>query len=137
MLRPELVRRKLQLIAEDLERLVPFRDESYESLIGDPLRLAAVERILERIVMRAIDTNEHIISELATGAEERVTRLSYRETFLRLAELGVYSPEFAQRIARIERTAVVQRERHASSRSTARTGEASAVMSFRGRAMSS
>jgi len=100
VLRPELVRRKLQLIAEDLERLVPFRDESYESLIGDPLRLAAVERILERIVMRAIDTNEHIISELATGAEERVTRLSYRETFLRLAELGVYSPEFAQRIAR-------------------------------------
>ncbi|MCG6867600.1 MAG: hypothetical protein LJE91_02390 [Gammaproteobacteria bacterium] len=39
-----------------------------------------MERILERIVMRAIDVNEHIISELSTG-EGRSTRLTYRDTF--------------------------------------------------------
>ena len=100
MLRPELVRRKLQLIAEDLGRLESFRDVSYDELLGDPIQLAAVERILERMVMRAIDANEHLISELSTGAEERVTRLSYRDTFLRLAQLGVYPAEFAGRIAR-------------------------------------
>jgi uncharacterized protein YutE (UPF0331/DUF86 family) len=63
------------------------------------VKLAAVERLLERIVMRAIDINEHLISELGTG-EGRSTRLMYRDTFLLLAPLGVYPQEFAERIAR-------------------------------------
>lgn len=60
MLRPEFVQRKLQLIAEDLGRLLQYKDESWESIIADFLRLAALERLLERIVMRAIDINEHL-----------------------------------------------------------------------------
>jgi uncharacterized protein YutE (UPF0331/DUF86 family) len=100
MLRPEIVRRKLQLIAEDLGQLAAFRDASYEEVTADFVKLAAVERMLERIVMRAIDVNEHLISELATGEEERITRLSYRDTFLRLAALGVYDTAFAEQIAR-------------------------------------
>ena len=99
MLRPEYVRRKLQLIADELGRLAQFRDVTYDDLVGDPLRLAAVERILERIVLRAIDVNEHLIASLARGDEERTTRLTYRETFLRLAPLGVYDEAFAARIA--------------------------------------
>lgn len=98
MLRREFIERKLQLIAEDLGRLTQFRDESYESLVADDLRLAAVERILERIVLRAIDVNEHIISELATGSEEKTTRLSYRDTFRKLVDHDVYSSEFADQI---------------------------------------
>src|SRR3990172_7165599 len=50
------------------------------------------------IVMRAVDVNEHLVSELATG-EERSSRLSYRDTFLMLADYGVYPKEFADRIA--------------------------------------
>lgn len=100
MLRPEFIERKLQLIAEDLLRLSDFRNESYEALTGDPIRLAALERILERMVLRAIDVNEHIVSELATGAEERSTRLTYADTFRRLAGHGVYDRELAERIAR-------------------------------------
>lgn len=99
MVRREFVVRKLQLIADDLERLIQFKDDSLESLKGDEIRLAAAERILERIVMRAIDINEHLISELGTGAG-RSTRLTYRDTFLFLAELGVYSRDFAEQIAR-------------------------------------
>lgn len=99
MIRASFVRRKLQLIADDLERLTEFKDETRDSLTGDFVRLAAVERLLERIVMRAIDVNEHLISQLATG-EGRSTRLSYRDTFLKLPELGVYDAEFAERIAR-------------------------------------
>lgn len=98
MLRLEFVHRKMQLIADDLGRLVRFKDETLASLIGDDLKLAAVERMLERIVMRAIDINEHLISELATS-EERTSRLTYRDTFLMLADLGVYPGEFAARIA--------------------------------------
>jgi uncharacterized protein YutE (UPF0331/DUF86 family) len=100
VLRPEFVRRKLQLIVDDLAVLEGFRDVEYDALVTDPIRLAAVERIIERIVLRAIDVNEHFIRALATGDEARTTRLTYRETFLRLAEYDVYGPEFAERIAR-------------------------------------
>lgn len=99
MLRAEFVERKLQLITDELARLVLFGDESYESLIADNVRLAALERILERIISRSIDVNEHIISSLATGMEERTTRLTYRDTFLRLPDYGVLPDAFAQRIA--------------------------------------
>lgn len=99
MVRREFVARKLHLIAEDLERLLRFKDESVESLRRDDLKLAAVERFLERIVMRAIDVNEHLLSELASG-EGRTSRLTYRDTFLLLAGLGVYPQEFGERIAR-------------------------------------
>lgn len=50
--------------------------------------------------MRAIDVNEHLVSELATGREEKATRLTYRDTFLKLADFGVYPRDFAERIAR-------------------------------------
>jgi uncharacterized protein YutE (UPF0331/DUF86 family) len=99
MLRREFVERKLQLIAEELGRLTEFRDVALHELVADPVRLAAVERMLERIVLRAIDVNEHIIGALATGTEQKATRLTYRETFLQLADHGIYSREFAERIA--------------------------------------
>lgn len=99
MLRPEFVRRKLQLIAEDLRQLLAFREATFEEVTGDALTLAAVERILERLVMRAIDVNQHLISERATGEEQRTTRLTYRDTFRMLADLDVYPEDFAERIA--------------------------------------
>jgi uncharacterized protein YutE (UPF0331/DUF86 family) len=99
VLRPEFVERKLQLIVDDLAQLLAFRDTPYGDLVADPIRLAAVERIVERMVQRA-DVNEHLISTLSTGEEARTTRVTYRETFLRLADLGVYDVVFAQGIAR-------------------------------------
>ena len=98
-MRPEFVERKLQLIAEDLGRLAEFRDLTHEDFVADAVRLAAIERMLERIVLRAIDVNEHLISTLATGREQRTTRLTYRETFLALVEPGVLTAELAARIA--------------------------------------
>ncbi|MDH4201055.1 MAG: DUF86 domain-containing protein [Spirochaetia bacterium] len=99
MVRVEFVRRKLHLISDDLSMLLRFKDETLESLTDDDMKLAAVERIVERIVMRAVDANEHFISELATG-KERTSRLAYRDTFLMLAELGIYPKDFAEQIAK-------------------------------------
>lgn len=48
--------------------------------------------------MRAIDVNEHLVGELG-AAEGRTTRLTCRDTFLLMADLGVYPHEFAERIA--------------------------------------
>jgi hypothetical protein len=46
VLRPEFVERKLQLIVDDLGQLLAFRDTPYGDLVADPIRLAAVERIV-------------------------------------------------------------------------------------------
>ena len=81
MVRTEFVERKLHLIAEELVKLTRFKDDTYEELVGDEIRLAAAERILERIVLRAVDVNEHLLGALASGAEDKSTRLTYRETF--------------------------------------------------------
>ncbi len=99
MLRIDFIRRKLQLIAEDLQRLASFGDVSLEELSEDYIRLAAVERLLERTVTRAIDVNQHIVSELSTGKERRATRFTYRETFTMLSDFDVYPSEFGERIA--------------------------------------
>jgi uncharacterized protein YutE (UPF0331/DUF86 family) len=97
--RPEFVERKLQLIAEDLGRLAGFRDLSHEDFLADAVRLAAIERMLERIILRAIDVNEHLLATLATGKEHKTTRVTYRETFLALVPLRVLTAELADRIA--------------------------------------
>ena len=99
MLRAEFVRRKLQLITDDLGRLSHYRDVDHDTLLADFAALATVERLLERIVMRAIDVNRHLLVERATGTEARTTRLTYRDSFLMLAGLGVYPTDFAEAIA--------------------------------------
>ncbi len=100
MLRPEFVRRKLQLVTDDLGHLASFRQISHEALVADPLALATVERLIERIVMRAVDVNQHLVVALATGLEPQTTRLTYRDSFVRLSGLGVLDGEFAMDIAR-------------------------------------
>lgn len=54
---------------------------------------------MERVVTRAIDVNEHLIAERSTGREEKTVRLSYKDTFLKLADLKVCPERFAKRIA--------------------------------------
>ncbi|MCG6867599.1 MAG: hypothetical protein LJE91_02385 [Gammaproteobacteria bacterium] len=41
MIRREFVQRKLQLVAEDLERLLRFKDETPDSLVADDLKAIA------------------------------------------------------------------------------------------------
>src|SRR4030066_409588 len=51
---------------------------------------------LEKIIMRAIDINQHMIAELGRG-DERVR--GYEDTFYILSQFGIYSEEFAKQIA--------------------------------------
>lgn len=100
MIRSDFIKRKCHLIAEDLSGLLHFKDDSLDDIAGDFVKLAAVERLLERIIMRAIDINLHLIAELSDGLNEKTTRLTYRDSFLRLADYGVYPESFAQQIAK-------------------------------------
>ena len=99
MLRPDFVRRKLHLVTDDLRLLARYQGVDRDDLVGDPYALAAVERLLERIVMRSVDANAHLLAALARGGEGPSARLSYRDTFLRLVPLGALSPELAGAVA--------------------------------------
>jgi uncharacterized protein YutE (UPF0331/DUF86 family) len=90
------IRRKIKLIQEDLSELDRLAHYSFDEITKDHIKLLAVERLLEKIIMRAIDINQHMIAELGRG-DERVR--GYEDTFFILSELGIYGEEFAKQIA--------------------------------------
>ena len=98
MLRKDLVERKISLIQDDLAKLAAFARATFEEIARDDIKQAAVERMLERIISRAIDVNEHLIAALART--DTSPPKDYRETFLRLADFGVYPKPFAEQIAK-------------------------------------
>ncbi len=83
---------------DDLAKLTTFSAYSFEDIAGDFVKQAAAERMLERIITRAIDVNQHLIAALA-GKDSSPPK-DYRETFMLLAELGVYPKDFAEGIAK-------------------------------------
>lgn len=96
MLDIDFVRRKVKLIQEDLGKLDKLGQYSFEEIARDFTKMGAVERLLEKIIMRAIDINQHLITELGRG-DEKIR--GYEDTFYVLASLNVYSEDFAKKIA--------------------------------------
>lgn len=96
MLNKQFIQRKIKLIQEDLAHLEPFARYRFDEIAEDPIKYAATERFLERIVTRAIDINHHCLARLGEGNE--VVR-DYQDTFKGLADLGVYPKEFGTMIA--------------------------------------
>jgi len=90
------IQRKIKLIQEDLSELDNLAHFSFDEISKDRIKFLAVERLLEKIIMRAIDINQHIIAELGRG-DERVR--GYEDTFYLLSQLGIYNEEFAKQIA--------------------------------------
>lgn len=98
MIREDFVRRKISLIQDELAHLVELSRFSFDEIAGDFIKLSALERILERIISRAIDINHHLIAELAT--QDTSPPKDYRETFMRMAEVGVYPKSFAGQVSK-------------------------------------
>jgi uncharacterized protein YutE (UPF0331/DUF86 family) len=96
MLDQIFIRRKLKLIAEDLDHLEEFAEYSLEDLSKDFIKLAAVERLLERIIIRATDLNNHIIAELGKGIEKV---RGYADSFRELINFKIYPKEIAEKLA--------------------------------------
>ena len=92
---PELVTRKLVLITSDLESLRSIASQGLDHYLQSRFDQAVVERYLERVVGRMIDINYHVITESGQPPPA-----DYHASFMRLVELGLLEPEFAQRIAR-------------------------------------
>ena len=95
MIDEDLINRKLVLIGQDLEELAPLARLSRKDYLAERLNEAAAERYLERMIGRMIDVNFHILVESGQAPPP-----DYYQSFMRLADLGVYDHDFAQKIAR-------------------------------------
>ena len=98
MIDKELIKRKVSLIQDDLIHLATFSGLTLDQIASDFIKQAAVERLLERIINRALDINQHIIGESSVPSVSPPK--TYRDTFLALADLGIYTHDFAQEIAK-------------------------------------
>ena len=92
---PELVTRKLVLIAADLGALEAIRDRGADAYLQSWIDQAVVERYLERVIGRMIDVNYHLLT-----ASGHPPPADYHASFVRLGEIGILEPDFARRIAR-------------------------------------
>ena len=98
MIDKDFIKRKISFIQDDLIGLSSMAGLSLDQVLADFIKQAALERLLERIINRAIDVNRHIINEMKN--EKILSPKDYRDTFLILPELGVFSTDFAKEISK-------------------------------------
>ena len=98
MLNREFIQQKIDLIHQELVYMEKLSHFSFQEIASDFTKMNTFERLLEKVVIRATDINEHLINELATVGMK--SPQNYRETFLKLSEMGVYQQEFAEKIAK-------------------------------------
>ena len=94
MIDAELVDRKILLITRDVEALQGLANTTLDVFLDSPINAVLAERYIERAVGRMIDVNYHLLTESGQAPPP-----DYYQSFVQLATLDVYAPEFAQRIA--------------------------------------
>ena len=97
MVNKRFVQNKINFIQRELVNLEKLSQYSFQEIVSDFFRQSSLERILERIINRAIDINQHLIAELYQKDIEPPK--DYRETFLRLTDLKIYPQKFAESIS--------------------------------------
>jgi len=94
----EFIKTKLNLIEKELSYLEEYKKFSFEQIVEDYKKQAIIERLLERIITRAVDINQHIISESLDKKQEMPN--NYKDTFLRLVKFNIYPKKFAEQISK-------------------------------------
>lgn len=94
MIDPELVTRKLVLIAEDLRRLEALARKSRQEYLASEIDEDLAERYLERMIGRMIDVNYHLLTESGEAPPR-----DYHESFVALSQVGALPADFARRLA--------------------------------------
>ena len=89
-----VVRRKLEVIVENLRALEPVRHRKKEEYVKDIFLRKAVERMLQELIEAAIDINVHIIAESGSPVPE-----DYYESFISAGTIGILSPVLAEHLA--------------------------------------
>jgi len=96
MLNKNFIEKKVALIEEDIYRLKNLSNISMKEIISSYEKQAVIERLIEKIITRAIDINQHLIKSL----EEKSIPDNYKDTFLILADLKIFSRKFGENISK-------------------------------------
>jgi uncharacterized protein YutE (UPF0331/DUF86 family) len=91
-----MIRQKIVLIQKDLSELAAFKNATTEEIAANYRTHKAVERMMEVIINEAIDINQHCIVRSGKGE----LPFDFRQSFLLMADLGIYPKDFAQEIAK-------------------------------------
>ena len=90
MIDRDLVRRKLSRLNMYLDKLAPIAAKTFEEYVSDFYLKFSAERLIQLIVERASDINNHVVLELKQRPPE-----DYASSFIRAAEVGLISRQLA------------------------------------------
>ena len=90
----ETIRRKLTVITENLQALLPIMDLIREEYATDLYRRKATERLLQELVEAAIDINIHLIVQTGHPAPD-----DYYDSFMRVGELKIIPMNLSEKLA--------------------------------------
>ncbi len=71
MVRPEVVRRRLEQLGEDLAILERYRRYDLGAFLADPERYGSAERFLQLAIEATLDMGSHIIADENLGSVEQ------------------------------------------------------------------
>lgn len=91
---PSVVRRKLAVIVENLRTLEPVVKLPLARYQNDIFTRKGTERLLQELIEAAIDINTHLIVQSGMALPDE-----YYQGFLKLADIGVLSRDFATDLA--------------------------------------
>lgn len=95
MINIPMIKNKIASMQKDLSELKRFENYSFEQITQNYQVHKTVERIIEVIINDAIDINQHIIIKSGLGQ----LPFDFRESFLLLSKVKVYSEDFAKEIS--------------------------------------
>lgn len=87
--------RKIKLIEEDLSLLSSYKSITFSNYQKDVIKKLSIERLLERITGRMIDTNYHLLKE-----EYEYTPVDYHDSFVEIGKRNIITAKFAAEIAK-------------------------------------
>lgn len=90
-----MISNKIILIQKDLTELQKYTHLKFNEISKDYLLHKGLERIIEVIINEAIDINQHLIVQ----SDKRKLPFDFKQSFLLLADLGVYPIDFGNRIS--------------------------------------
>lgn len=95
MIDRDFVEQKIKLIKNDLQELKELKPTHWEIFLEKKHQRYLCEHLLEHIINRAIDINNHIIVESKKSPPD-----SYESSFLILAELKILPTGLARKISK-------------------------------------
>lgn len=93
-IQPEVLRRKLAVIVQNLRALEPVARLKMEDYRQNLFQRKGTERLLQELIEAAVDINIHIITQVGEAAPD-----DYYQSFIKLGEKGIIPASLAQQLA--------------------------------------